>query len=824
METIRRDVTFALRSLAKRPAFTLLVVVTLTLGIGASTAIFSIVNALLLRPLPFDAPERLAALYERDLGGGETRVSVAVGNFLDWQQNSSSFEHMTAYSTRTATVTADASDAEAERVEMCNCSGNVFATTRVTLVMGRPFRPEDDRFGTPGAVVISFDLWQRLFGGAADIVGRPIRIDNTSYEVIGVAPRGFVFPNRFVQIWSPLLTTVPPQMQMRHDLHNLSVVGRLRADASFEQAQSEINAISARYKAAHPQEATGAGATVVPLHAELIADARKPLTVLFAAVVCVLFIACLNIANLMLTRAATRTREFGIRRALGATRRQVVQQLITESVLLALAGAAGGVVLAAWLAKLLAIPAPGADAILAGDDGLVDLSVLLFALAIALGAGVAIGIVPALRSSRASGADMKSTSRGDSDSPRSRRFRNVVMAVEVALSVVLLTVAALLVQSFSRLYQVRPGVRVDNVLTVATLLPGPAYQTQARRSAVLGQLGDRLRAVPGVESAGLVSCPPLTGSCNVLFFYIEGRPYVSGKFFAALERSADPGYFRAAGIPLVGGRTFTAQDGVGFDPAKPRPGSIVISESMARMFFPGEDPIGKRIFFDFEMQRERNEGLPAPRYEIIGVVGDVRPTLQDAAVPTLYRPLLDIAYRGVTAVIHTRGEPRSVIGAVREEIRRLDPGLLVFQFRTIDELMGQSTSERRFNTMLVGAFATLALLLAAIGLYGVVSFAVAQRTSEIGLRMALGATNTTVGRMIVMQGLKPALAGTLLGLAAAALSTRIVRSLLFDITTTDPLTFAVVPLVLLTVAALACYLPARRASRLDPTLALRVIH
>ena len=821
METIRRDVTFALRSLAKRPGFTVLVIVTLTLGIGASTAIFTIVNALLLQPLPFEAPERLAALYERDLGGGEARVSVAPGNFLDWQQNSTSFEHITAYSTRTATVAPEASDAEAERVGMCHCSGNVFATTRVVPVLGRAFRPEDDSFGAPRTVVISFDLWQRRFGAAADIVGRPIRIDNVIHEVIGVAPRGFVCPNRFVQIWFPLLTTLPPQMQMRHDLHNLTVVGRLRADVSFEQAQTEVAAISARYKAAHPQEATGAGATVVPLHAELIANARKPLAVLFAAVVCVLFIACLNIANLMLTRAATRSREFGVRRALGATRRQVIQQLITESVLLGLAGGAGGVMLASWLARLLAARAPGADAILADDRVLVDPWVLLFGLAVAVGAGVAIGVVPAIRSSRASGADMKGTSRGNIDTPRYRRFRNGVIAVEVAVSVVLLTVAALLIQSFSRLYQVRPGVRVDNVLTVATLLAGPAYQGQAKRSATLGQLGDRLRAVPGVESAGLVSCAPLTGPCNVLFFYIEGRPYVPGKFFAALERSADPGYFAAAGIPLQRGRTFTPQDGVGFDAANPRPGSIVISESMARTLFAGEDPIGKRILFDFEMQRERNEGFPAPRYEVIGVVGDVRPTLQDPAVPTLYRPLLDIAFRGVTAIIHTRGEPRSVIGGVREEIRRLDPNLSVFQFQTMDDLMGQSTAERRFNTLLVGAFAALALLLAAIGLYGVVSFAVSQRTSEIGLRMALGATNATVGRMIVMQGLKPAAAGTALGLILAALSTRAVRSLLFDVTATDPLTFAAVPPVLLTVAALACYLPARRASRLDPTVALR---
>jgi putative ABC transport system permease protein len=362
---------------------------------------------------------------------------------------------------------------------------------------------------------------------------------------------------------------------------------------------------------------------------------------------------------------------------------------------------------------------------------------------------------------------------------------------------------------------------VDNVLSVGVQMPGPEYRTQAKRSATLRQLSDRLRALPGVADVGFVSCPPLTGTCNVLFFYVEGRPYVPGKFLAAMERSADPGYFAAAGIPLLRGRTFRPEDGVGFDPKNPRPGRVVISESMAKAFFPGEDPLGKRIFFDFEMQRERIEGLPAPRYDVIGVVGDVRPTLQDGEAPMLYRPLLDIAGRGASILLHTQGDPRSVVGAVREEIRHLDPTLPVFQMQTMDELMGRTTSERRFNMWLVTAFAGLALLLAAVGLYGVVSYAVSQRTSEIGVRLALGATDGDVRRMMVKQGLKPAIAGTILGLIAAALSTGLVRSLLFGVTPTDPLTFTLAPLVLLTTAMLACYLPARRASRLDPTVALR---
>ncbi len=396
-----------------------------------------------------------------------------------------------------------------------------------------------------------------------------------------------------------------------------------------------------------------------------------------------------------------------------------------------------------------------------------------------------------------------------------------LIATEVALSMVLVTLAGLLVHSFARLSQVETGIRSDNVLTMGTTLVGSSYADAAKRSTVLGELAERLRAIPGVAAAGLVSCPPLSGGCNTLFFYVDGRPYVLGKFSTALERSVDPGYFQAAGIPLLRGRTFTREDGVGFDPRNPRPGHIVISESMANRYFPGVDPLGQRIFFDFEIQREKIEGFPAPRYEIIGVVGDVRPSVQEAVAPTLYRPMLNIGNRNVSIFLHTTVPSQSVAGSVRDEIRRLDPTLAVFQVQTLDDVIGRSTAGRRFNMLLVLSFASLAALLAALGLYGVVSYAVSQRTSEIGVRIALGATDSNVQRMMVMQGLKPAIAGMVIGVAAAASSTQVVRSLLFGVTPTDPLTFILAPPLLLAVAALACYLPARRATRLDPTIALR---
>ncbi len=426
METIGQDVKSAVRAMLARPAFTLMVIITLALGVGANTAIFSIVNALLLRPLPFDEPERLVALYERNVIGDERRMAVAPGKFLDWQQGSTSFDEMTASNTRMVSVARDAPDAVAERVAMCTCSGNVFSMLRVTPVVGRTFRPDEDRYGAARVVVIGFDVWQRQFGGAVDVVGKHVRLDNEPYEVVGVAPRGFVYPNRAVQVWLPLLTTLPPQQQVRHDLHNLRVAARVRRGVALPQAWAEIDAIAARYKAANPQVAASPGATVIPLHEDLVGDTRSQLMILFGAVFCVLLIACLNIANLMLTRAAARSREIGIRAALGAGRGRIIRQLVTESALLGLAGGAVGAVLAFWLANLLAARAPGVDAILPTNRVPVDLSVLLFALATALFAGVVVGLVPAMRSSRIRlTTDLKETARGSIGGRGHGRFRDV---------------------------------------------------------------------------------------------------------------------------------------------------------------------------------------------------------------------------------------------------------------------------------------------------------------------------------------------------------------------------------------------------------------
>jgi predicted permease len=816
------DIRYAFRRLSRNPGFALVAVLTLALGIGATTAIFSVVNTFLIRPLPYPQPDRLAALWERNVVGDEQQMGVAVGNFLDWQKSATTFQQMSVYGFRILTLSSDSPGAGPERVGVCGCSGNLFSTLGVNPIAGRAFAPEEDRFDAPRVAVISYGLWQRQYGGAADVIGKSIRLDGEYHQIIGIMPRGFMFPHRLVEVWRPLLTQLPPQLQIRHDLHNLSVVGRLRDGVSLEQGRAEIDSISASYKSAHPDEATGKGATVLPLHDQLVQNVRTPLMVLLGAVGCVLLIACVNIASLLLTRATSQIRELGIRAALGAGRGRIMRQLVTESVILALAGGFLGAILAFSITSVLVENAPAAATLVPSGTVPVDPRVFLFAFGIAALAGIGVGLVPAIRVSRFDLAnDLKSGGRSMTTTRSHARLRNGLVSVEVALSVVLLIASGLLLRSFFLLYQVQPGSRVERTLTMNVAAPAANYREPEKRSALLNELGERLRAMPGVRSAGITSCAALNGACNVLFYYVDGRPFVLGKVLTAMERNVDAEYFAAAGIPLVRGRTFTKRDGLGFDINHPRLGSILISESMARTVFPGEDPIGKQIFFDFEVQRGRIQGVPVPHYEIIGIVGDVLSSLDAQPSPTFYRPALDVANSGATVLLHTIAEPKSVMADAQRLIRSIDPELAISRIQTMDELLNASTAGRQFNMRLFAAFAGMALLLAGIGLYGLVSHSVSQRKAEIGIRMALGASGSDVNRMVLLQGLKPALAGVIIGLVAAAFATRILQSQLFGVTPADPMTFVIVPFLLLTVAALACLLPAIRATRLDPSGALR---
>ncbi len=825
LSALVHELHFALRQLWKRPGFTLTAVLVLSLGLGANVAIFSIVNAFLIQPLPYPEPARLTALFERDpIGppGSDPYNSVAAGHFLDWQKLSRSFTSIGAAGSDSLNLASPGNLFEPERVDACLCSQSVFPTLGVNPLLGRSFRPDEDRLGAPRVAMISYGLWQKRFGGSPAAIHQQIRLNGENAEIIGVMPRGFAFPYRTVEIWVPLLANIHPELAQSHDKHFLFVVGRLRPRVSVVHARAEIDGFVSRYQRAHPEEVSGKGGNVVSLRDYLVHDVRTSLLVLLGAVGCVLIIACVNVANLLLTRAVGRTREIAIREAVGASRGQITRQLLTESVLLALLGAGGGLFLAGIITNALVSHAPNADAVL--PPGAVPLSplVFVFAFGAALVAGVAAGLFPALQSSRTDLANsLKDSARTATPSRAHSRFRNTLVAAEVALSLVLLIAAGLLARSFATLYNVRPGVRVDHMLMVGISIPDPSHHGQAKTSTIIRQLSNRLQHVPGVLSAGMTSCPPVLGHCSDWVFNIEGHPLPAGQMMDALNRGVDPGFLAAAGVPLLRGRNFTSNDGIGFDPDHPKPGAMLISESLAKQYFAGEDPLGRYITIGNDVEQNKQSGKPIPRYQIVGVVGDVLKHLDKKIQPTFYVPLLDGHYNDIYILLHTAAEPHSVTGAVRAEIQRLQPDLPLFQVQTMEEVLGHSASDHQFHLLLFGSFALLAVLLAAVGLYGVLSYGVSQRRSEIGIRLALGAHSSDVRLLILKQGMLPAAIGVAAGIGSALLLARVMQSLLFHVNPFDPATFVLIPAFLVAVCVCACYLPAVRATRIDPTVALR---
>ena len=819
LQVLRQDVQFALRQLRHRPGFAIVAILVLALGLGGNAAMFSIVNAVMLQPLPYADPQRLVGLYERDVVGDEPFNIVAPANFLDWRKHARDFEQIAASGETAFNLASPTESFTPERIDGSFCSANLFQTLGVAPAVGRTFRDDEDRPGAARVALISYNLWQHRFGGARDIVHRQIRLDSEQYDIVGVMPRTFGYPYRTVKAWVPIERYLSAGELESHGDHMLTVIGRLRPGVSVAQARAEIDGIARRFKQEHPEEITGKGGNAVPLYDHSVnynvQSMRASLLVLFGAVGCVLIIACVNVANLLLTRALGRQREVAIRSAVGATRGRIVRQLLTESVILSLLGGAAGLLLASTVTDTLAARAPYA-AYLPGTDRIaVDRLVLLFTFGVALVTGVAAGLFPAFQGSR---SDIVESLKGRSVSTgRSyARFRDVLVAAEVALSLVLLVGAGLLLRSFNQLQNVHTGVRADHTLTMATDLPRAGYKTRGQVAAFYRQAIDLVQAVPGVQSAGLVTCVPVDGHCGDQVFNIEGRTLPPGKLMDALYRGAGPGYFKSAGIPLLAGRTFTPRDGAGFDDMHPRLDAVVVSESWAKGFLPGEDALGKRMYLPGE-----SSSRVYPHYEIVGVVGDVVKRLDAPVQPTMYFPILDGDRREAYIVMHTTGDPHGVSTAARRQIHTLDHDLPVFEIRTMEEIIGHSAQNREFSVLLLGLFAALALALAAVGVYGVLSYVVSQRTAEIGIRMALGAPSGEVRRLILVQGMKPALAGIVAGLIGAAFYTKLLSGLLFGIGAGDPLTFVSVPLVLLTVAAIACLIPAVRATRIDPTLALR---
>ncbi len=812
METFLQDVRYGARVLAKHKAFTFVAVLTLALGIGANTAIFSVVNELLLRPLPFRDAERLVMLWEVS-PNGRRQNTTSRANYLGWREQSTSFEEMAAFSDQRLSMTGGGGDPEEVSVQLA--TPELFRVLGVEPVLGHGLTPDGASPAAP-EVVLSHGLWQRQFGGDPQVLGKPITLNGVACTVVGVMPAGFQWHIRSrsgtarpAEIWTRLSMNLEgPESNARGRF--LSAVARLKPGVSQAQAEAEMKTIMARLEQDAPQFNKGSGSEVIPLREQFVGNVRPALLILLGAVGFVLLIACANVANLMLSRAAAREKEIAVRTALGASRTRVVRQLLTESLLLALMGSGVGLLVAWWGIGALVAISPRDLVNLQGVG--INLTVLGWTLAVSLLTGVVFGIAPALEATRLNLNDsLKEGGKGSGgQSARSGRLRSALVVAEVALALVLLASAGLMVKSFGRLQNINTGFETENILTMVVSLPGGKYKEDAQLVNFFRQATERVRSLPGVRAAGMVNFLPLYGGLgSSTGFKIEGQPAPPpGEGPSTNVRVADRGYFGAMGIPLLRGRNFTdAED------AEARR-VIIISESLARKYFPGEDALGKRL--DVAMFEK-----PTPA-EIVGVVGDVRyDSLTDEAEPTVYFPHPELTYPFMTLVVRTSGDPAEITPAVRGELRAIDPDQPVSDVRTMEQVMADTVGRARFNTLLFTLFAALALILAAVGIFGVMNYSVTLRTREIGLRMALGAQPARVLMLVLRQGLLLTLVGIGLGLAGALALTRVMSSLLFGVEATDPLTFAAIVVLLAVVSLVACYIPARRATRIDPLIALR---
>jgi predicted permease len=817
LDSLLQDVRYGARTLWNHPTFSVVAVLTLALGVGANCAIFSVITAAILRPLPYPHSSQLVLLFENDVlepSGGPNVVSFA--NFADWERQSHSFVAMSA-GRQTSFDLGATGPFPPERIDGAIFSWGLFKTLEVQPAMGRAFIADDDRPGAQRVAIISYGLWQGRFGGTSDILNRKIRLDGVDCHIIGVTPQRFGYPTRSVEVWVPIQQILNEPGFYSRGSHQLYVVARVRDGVSIGQATAEVSSIQQRLWRANPGGLLGRGAVSMPLRDITTQESKTSLYALMGAVGCLLLIACVNISNLLLARGSQRSRELAIRAALGASRSRLVQQILAESALLSLVGAMAGLLLAYGLTQALGAHSSlliQADDIDTSAPIRIDSWVLIFAVCVALLAGVFAGLLPARRSALPDtvgglreGGRAATTGRGQ------HRLRTGLVSVEVALSMILLIAAGLMIRSFFELQSVRPGVRTHNVLTAGISLPETGYRSREQISQFGQSLLERLHGLPGVREAGLVTCLPVGGYCGDTTFMIEGHPLPAGQFNVALNRAASPDYFKTAGIPLLEGRTFTDRDGRGFDDKHPQESAVVISESMAKKFWPQGDALGQRIYFD--------DTPNSPRYRVIGIVGDVLIRLADQTRPTLYTPLLEGGNSDFYAVLYTARSSSVVAPDLRSTIQQLDADIPAFEIRTIGDIMGESADQQGFEAVLFACFAGLALILSAVGLYGVLSYLIAQRTPEIGIRMALGADRTAVSRLVLMQGLRPTFIGLALGLLGAAVFGRIMRSLLFGISPGDLVTFVSVPLLLIVVALVACLVPIYRAVGVDPAVALR---
>jgi putative ABC transport system permease protein len=792
--------------LLKSPGFTAVAVLALALGIGANTAIFSVVNSVLLRSLPYSDPDRLIVIWETNPNlseGLRLRNEASPANFLDWKAQNTVFEDLGAYNWNTFNLTGGD---QPEQLTGNPVTAGIFSTLGVKPLYGRVITPDDDREGAPPVVVLSHRLWQRRFGARADVVGQQIALNNQSYTVVGVMPPEFEFPVAMSELWVPMAFT--KAAAERRQAHFLYTRARLKPGVTLAQAQAEMDTIAARLRQQYPDTNTDRGIRLVTLHEETVAQLRPALLVLMGAVLLVLLIACANVANLMLARATARHKEIAIRTALGASRWRVARQLLTESVLLALTGGLLGLLLALWGVDLLKSGVPENMTYIHGWSQIgLDARVLAFTLGVSLLTGIIFGLAPALQASK---TDLhEGLKEGDRGSTGTRnRVRGLLVAFEMAISLVLLVGAGLMMRSVVKLLEVRPGFDPHNVLSVSLSLPRARYDNAQKVSDFVAQLQERVGAQPGVRSVGAVDLLPMAGSGQTTTFVVEGKPAPArGSEPEANYRVATPTYFSTLGIPVQKGRAFTAHDKADSPPV------ALINETMAREFFPGEDPVGRRLL-DPDGQN--------PPTEIVGVVGDVKHWgLDDKPESFLYLPHAQVGGRFITLVARTDGDPAAMATAVRREVLALDKDQPVFDVKTMEQRIAATSAPRRLPMYLLGVMASVALVLAAVGIYGVVAYSVTQRTHEIGIRMALGAQRRDILSLVVRQGMLMATVGVGVGLVASYFLMKVMSGMLYGVSATDPVTFSAVALLLATVALLACLVPARRATRVDPMVALR---
>jgi putative ABC transport system permease protein len=803
MRTLFQDIKYGFRTLLQRPGFTFVAIVALALAIGASSAMFSVVNAVILKPLNFDDSENVAIIWESAPKLNFDIFTVSPANFFDWHNQAQSFEALAAYQRTQFTLTGFEA---AERVPGAQVSADYFRLVKTPALVGRTLLPEEAAQGKDKVAVVSYGFWKQRFGADRAAVGRALMLNGESYTIVGVMPERFMYPTN-TEIWTPMEIN-PTQGRGGH---YLVAIGRLKPGVSMESASAEMKTIAANLEKAYPQTNDGWTTKLVNLHEEMIKDIRQSLYILLGAVGFVLLIACANVANLLLARGSDRSREMAVRTAMGASRVRIVRQLLTESVLLSFAGGTGGMALAyGVLSVLVRMAPPNLPRI---QEATVDPTVLAFTVLVSLATGLGFGIFPAFQISRTNIHDaLKEAARGSSTGIERHRVRNLLVVAEVALTIIVLIGAGLMIQSLGKLTGVNPGYDPQDVLTAQFNMPGVRYPNPEAQNAFMDRMRQRLSALPGATDVGTVSLLPLSGGSMVITYTIDdGRPPIPPQDQpSAAIRFITPGYFQALRVPMVKGRDFTEQDRAG------TPQVVIINEALAHREFPNQDPLGKK------MQIGYGNGNTPTAPNIVGVVKDMKITnIRGEAEPQYYLPFAQLPFSSVALTIRTSGSPSQLGNTLRSTMKELDPDIALFNIRPFEDVIATSISQARFNATLLSTFAAVALLLAAVGVYGVMAYSVTQRTHEIGIRLALGQDRGSIMKMILGRALLMAGIGVVAGIVGALELTRLMESMLFRVKASDPWTFAGVALALVFVAIVASYLPARRATRVDPMIALR---